>query len=132
MGDLLDLARQLVAHPGWRWLPGMLTADDYRVIGVDSDGWLLVCGSSEGDVVRWWDASLDWLPELTDPLTALGLLVIAREVWGDPRLHAEPWGDSDGWGAWAPKHSVALRGDGDTEVEALARAILAAPVRGGA
>lgn len=124
MGDLIELARQLVAHPGWRVLAGMV------MLETGGDSATAMYGSSVR-VVRDRASRPGEIPDLRDPLTALGLLVIAREVWGNPDLYVEAGVDDGLWVAW-------ICGDDEpcqiahTEVEALARAILAAPVRGGA
>jgi hypothetical protein len=61
-----------------RWMPGMLTADGWRVCGASSD--------------RDLDA-LDLagsIPDFTDPATVGCLLHQAREAWDSPRLQTSP------------------------------------------
>ena len=86
----IALARRAVAAPGWRWLPGM------AAIGRNGAKWRLymgsggvLCAQGEGDaggyVAGWsneWAEILGALPDLSDPLTALGLLALVRERWG--------------------------------------------------
>ena len=84
----IALARRAVAAPGWRWLPGMRIANTKfaRVVEV-CDG--EPCGAEEGateddNAAVWLEgwATTPLLPDLTDPLTALGLLALVRERWG--------------------------------------------------
>ena len=63
--DLIKLARRAVVCKGWRWMPGMLTLDGFRLSPVDADG--------------------DDPPDLTDPATIGCLLALVREAW-------EPYG----------------------------------------
>ena len=103
----IALARRAVAAPGWRWLPGM------AAIGRNGAKWRLymgsggvLCAQGEGDAggycAGWsseWAEILGALPDLSDPLTALGLLALVRERWGMPNLAAVR---KDGaWMLWA-------------------------------
>ncbi len=88
---LLTLSRRAVAAPGWRWLPGMRIANTKfaRVVAVD-DG--APCGAEEGatcddNAAMWLDEwTTPMLPDLSDDLTALGLLKLVREQW-DPEVY---------------------------------------------
>lgn len=65
--ELRTLAEQIVALPGWRWLPGLCVtnADGLRV-------WLQAAHSSVPG----------WLPDLTDPATGgvlMGLFPLAKD-----------------------------------------------------
>jgi hypothetical protein len=83
----IALARRLVAAPGWRWLPGMRVAGTKfaRVVAVRDSG---PCGAEEGatcddNAAEWLDeGATPMLPDLSDPLTAHGLLALVRERWG--------------------------------------------------
>jgi hypothetical protein len=88
----IALARRAVAAPGWRWLPGMRIANTKfaRVVEV-CDG--EPCGAEEGateddNAAVWLEewATTPLLPDLSDDLTALGLLALVRERWGMPHL----------------------------------------------
>lgn len=89
---LSALARQLAASPRWRWLPGM-AAIEFAVPGM---------ALTDGRPVRvddtWADVGL-WIPDLSDPVTAAALLVLAREVSGCPEAVAVRVGTA--WGVWA-------------------------------
>ena len=81
----LELAERAVACKYWRWLPGMLTMNDSRVVFYGDDGdsvW--VCTALEK--VRCIDDEA--LPDLTDPATVGCLLALVREAWGDPTIGA--------------------------------------------
>ena len=87
----IALSRRLVAAPGWRWLPGMRIAGTKfaRVVAVRDDA---PCGAEEGatcddNAAMWLDEwTTPMLPDLSDPLTALGLLKLVREKWGAPGI----------------------------------------------
>ena len=132
MTDLLPLARRAVAAPGWRWLPGMRIANTKfaRVVAV-RDG--APCGAEEGatcddNAAVWLDEwTTPMLPDLSDDLTALGLLKLVRGRWDLPNLAAVRKGDR--WMFWAdvglPDALYRLRAD--TEVELLVAALEVAP-----
>lgn len=128
---LLTLSRRLVAAPGWRWLPGMRIVNTKfaRVVAVD-DG--APCGAEEGatcddNAAMWLDEwTTPMLPDLADPLTALGLLALVRERWGMPNLAAVR---KDGaWMLWAGGLPDALyRLRAATELELMVLALEATP-----
>ena len=132
MTDLLPLARRAVAAPGWRWLPGMRIANTKfaRVVAV-RDG--APCGAEEGatcddNAAVWLDEwTTPMLPDLSDDLTALGLLKLVRGRWDLPNLAAVRKGDR--WMFWAdvglPDALYRLRAD--TEVELLVAALEVTP-----
>ena len=132
MTDILPLARRAVAAPGWRWLPGMRIANTKfaRVVAV-RDG--APCGAEEGatcddNAAVWLDEwTTPMLPDLSDDLTALGLLKLVRGRWDLPNLAAVRKGDR--WMFWAdvglPDALYRLRAD--TEVELLVAALEVTP-----
>ena len=133
----IALARRAVAAPGWRWMRGMRIADTKfaRVVAVRDSG---PCGAEEGptgddNAAVWLD---DWttatlLPDLSDPLTALGLLALVRERWGP--MSCVVW-DRDRK-MWAVYSHMAMMVEevwqpvavGATEVEALVVALEVTP-----
>ena len=136
------LARRAVACEGWRWLPGMAC-----IIGRFGPRGRVLEGGPSGDFITVhafaptaagggiWDirASHDILPDLTDPCTIGGLLLLVRDAWGDPEIHVAPlWSMNRrvGWRVWFGR-DLTLCFDGDTEAEALVAALEAAPVRAG-
>ena len=132
----IALARRAVAAPGWRWLPGM------AAIGRNGAKWRLymgsggvLCAQGEGDaggyVAGWsneWAEILGALPDLSDPLTALGLLALVRERWGDSGMYARPRGSKarPDWAVCAGVGGAPVAA-GESEVEALVLALEAAP-----
>jgi hypothetical protein len=126
--DLVDLALRAVACKGWRWMPGMLTDDGTTVCSQSDDGYLLIAGS-EGSCVSWWPIG-GHLPDLTDPATVGCLLALVREAYEDDFIGLEYDAPLGKWGAYAAEKGVwstRLRGEGNTEAEALVVALEAAP-----
>ena len=123
----IALASRAVACRAWRWMPGMLTTDGFRICRVDADGYKFgylteysYAHTVDGDV----------LPDLQDHATLGCLLALVREAHGKPAVPMF-WGDY--WqivytsevddGCAGHEHI----GDGDTEIEALVAALEAAP-----
>ena len=141
----IALARRAVAAPGWRWLPGMRIANTKfaRVVAVH-DG--APCGAEEGatcddNAAVWLDEwTTPMLPDLSDPLTALGLLALVRERWGPDvyLVHVKAYNGRDRRWTLArgtsPTLLVGMNADGvlcyvsaETEAEALILALEVAP-----
>ena len=107
-----------------RWLPGML-----------AERWSGPCHGTRRCIDSDWRNGFpgsDWSPDLSDPMTALGMLLLAREAWGDPSLalccidEAIPseWAWTDN--GLSPAAAVDLHGEWPTESEAITAAIIAA------
>ena len=120
------LARAVVDAGRWRWQRGMMSTCGPVVSSV--------CGAAcraNGD--RLVPLPPDALPDFTDPLTAAGTLLVARDVWG-LYIYVEPHDDGDCWrvirrraGEYGDTmETIAI---GPNELEALIAAILAAPVK---
>jgi len=79
----IEIARAFVACSRWKWLPGMLGPDGFRIQEVREDprGFTVV---SRG--MGWTAPSLqeDWLPDITDPCTLGGILQLVREARSQP------------------------------------------------
>ena len=130
-----ELAKRAVACKHWRWMPGMLTLEEIvppaitlgwdaaRVLHADEGGAVRVCTVLRK--VR--DIHDTALPDLTDPLTVQALLLLVREAWGKPGIHAR----RRGVGIWAVYADPWLKrkplGRGDTEAAALVATLEAAP-----
>ena len=141
----IALARRAVVAPGWRWLPGMRIASTKfaRVVAV-RDG--APCGAEEGatcddNAAMWLDEwTTPMLPDLSDPLTALGLLALVRERWGPDvyLVHVKAYNGRDRRWTLArgtsPTLLVGMNADSvlcyvsaETEVEALVVALEVTP-----
>ena len=127
---LLTLSRRLVAAPGWRRLPGMrfIRPDGSYPLRMVGEG----CYAHEGETGHSIPAATDLLPsdlpDLSDDLTALGLLKLVRERWGDPGMYVRPRG-SKARPDWAVCAGVGgtPQASGESEVEALVVALEVAP-----
>jgi hypothetical protein len=84
------------------WLPGMAGFRDdigkrRRVVETDRRGITRWCDEvgdyAEGDGWNREEIAEEWAPvapDLSDALTVQGLVLLAREAWGDPLLHVSP------------------------------------------
>lgn len=79
MSEMQELAKRAVACDHWRWMPGMLTLEGYRL---DNDGW-------------GWHAG--GLPDLTDPATVGCLLALVRSAWNLPSVCVVQWPEQNKW-----------------------------------
>ena len=77
--NLEELARRAIACKRWQWLPGMLTADGVRVIGLYATG-KMAGYTPNSNRFYFVDGSL---PDLTDPATLCCLQALLREAWGN-------------------------------------------------
>ena len=120
----MTLAKRAVACKGWRWLPGMLTLDQWRINTVYSDGdveWISDCGQVE--TIRAGPA----VPALDDPATLGCLLALVREAWG-PLVWWEPNHEGDGEGElYVYKGGECVLCYPGTEAATLVAALEAAP-----
>jgi len=135
--DALDLARCAVACPGWRWVPGMLDTDGWRILrGEDEDAGASLSNAA-GEMMHDRSLSLSVLPDLTDPATLGCLLALVREAWGDETMMVQALTDVETptilqWGVWYGFANVndvgnTPRAIGPTEAAALVAALEAAP-----
>lgn len=129
--DKVEISQRLVACKHFRWMPGMRTLGDWRVINVDSDGVEVVTDLSE--VVLFHSGDLPHipssLPDLTDPATLGCLLALVREICGDSEMHLTLGGA--GW-VWLSGESRVANvvldiPAGKTEAEAITLALEATP-----
>ena len=141
----IALARRAVAAPGWRWMRGMrITGTKFARVVAVRDG--APCGAKEGatcddNAAVWLDEwTTPMLPDLSDPLTALGLLALVRERWGPDvyLVHVKAYNGRDRRWTLArgtsPTLLVGMNADGvlcyvsaETEAEALILALEATP-----
>lgn len=81
--DQIALASRAVACRAWRWIPGMLTTDGFRICRVDADGYKF------GYLTKYsyaYTVDGDVLPDLEDPATLGCLLALVREAHAVPFL----------------------------------------------
>jgi hypothetical protein len=78
---MIEIAKRAVACKGWRWMPGMLTMDGRRVVGVDGDVLVLHYADEHKCYQRWTE---DAEPDLGDPATLGCLLALVREARNTP------------------------------------------------
>lgn len=81
--ELQALARRVTDCKSWRWMPGMRTIGDWRVINIDADGVEVV--TDLGEVVLFHSGDLPHiassLPDLNDPATLGCLIYLIQESY---------------------------------------------------
>jgi hypothetical protein len=96
--EQISEARRWVALPGWRWMPGMCSANGSRVLFVDDDNGDVCLSVDDGQVPYWLDGpAQNMLPDVTDPATRGCLLALAREITGQPDLSTVWISSADVW-----------------------------------
>jgi hypothetical protein len=123
--EQIALAKRAVACKGWRWMPGMLTVENFRCIW--SDAWQIELASYAAYNHRRSHLKSE-LPSLTDPATLGCLLALVREHHKEPRLAVVPTGK--GWSVsrvWLRCPHDRVAGVHTLEAEALVAALEAAP-----
>jgi len=84
--EQIALAKRAVACKGWRWMPGMLTTCDLRVVDGGDDYAIGHRSGPTKDGGGWYDGeAAGLLPDLTDPATMGCVLALVREAWSAPR-----------------------------------------------
>lgn len=119
-----DLARQLAAHPRWRWMAGMREESGDRISRIEGDRVVYV--DREGDVESCPDDGIYFgIPDLADPAT-LGCLIAMltdRLLTIGHRREEDDGGEL--WRIVIVADDGRMQGfRGDTFGEALARAVL--------
>jgi hypothetical protein len=117
---MTEIAKRAVACKGWRWMPGMLTLDGRRVVGVDGDVLVLHYADEHKCYQRWTE---DAEPDLGDPATVGCLRELVKAAWSSEYVFTLYSTDR---ASWIVKHGKMLVEAG-TEVEALVAALEAAP-----
>lgn len=126
----MDDARRAVECLGWGWLAGMMDLRGYRLVSVRPMSGLWVAVGPDG-VDRFFRPIL---PDLSDPLTALGLLHLVREAWGDPGMSTlqtcaefDYWIVQRGQSGRRDEYGGDITGEQSGEAEALVAALELAP-----
>lgn len=136
--SLRALADRAVACKAWRWLPGSVDEDGYRVTGTYTDiegGFLQLVRFESPEPVKGCSPAQMNIPDLSDPATLGCLRALVREAWGDPLMMAhfvslrakEVWGIRTRAIQTAMGYPKLLADGCSTEAEALVRALEAAP-----
>ena len=142
--ELEALARRAVACSRWRWMPGMLIADNGAGIRFlwEDDRYLHGMAAEVGGLWMRMGKDRERLPDLTDAATLGCLLALVREAYGSPALYcrlSSTTRASDGIRAWEvmgwldPDRSPHGRGGSfrgwgyASEAEALVATLEAAP-----
>jgi hypothetical protein len=118
--EQIALAKRAVACKVWRWMPGMLTVENFRCIW--SDAWQIELASYAAYNHRRSHLKSE-LPNLTDPATLGCLLALVREAFHSTNVFVLWSADRK---TWIVKHGRALV-EAQTEAEALVAALEAAP-----
>ncbi len=130
--EQIALSQRLVACSAFRWMPGMLTAEGYRITVVrggmagvqDDEHYPKTWGLEPHDCREPMDP-FDWTPDLTDPATLGCILALVREAWTDPTAHTEPTPMALG-GGWRCAAGPTLFEAASTDAEAMIIALEAA------
>jgi len=126
---MTEIAKRAVACKGWRWMPGMLTLDGRRVVGVDGDVLVLHYADEHKCYQRWAE---DAEPEFMDAATRGCLLWLVRQALADGTATVS-YDEFDGTFYCMARHELdgkpywGVVTKADTEVEALVAALEAAP-----
>lgn len=126
---MIEIAKRATACKGWRWMPGMLTLDGRRVVGVDGDVLELFYADEHKCYPRWTE---DAEPEFMDSATRGCLLWLVRQALADGTATVS-YDEFDGTFYCMARYELdgkpywGVVTKADTEVEALAAALEAAP-----
>jgi hypothetical protein len=126
---MTEIAKRAVACKGWCWMPGMLTLDGRRVVGVDGDVLELFYADEHKCYQRWAE---DAEPDFGDPATVGCLLALVRRALTDETATVS-YDDFDGTFFCMARHELdgqpywGVVTQADTEVDALVAALEAAP-----
>lgn len=123
------LARRAVACRGWRWMQGMLIADNGAGVRFlwEDDRYLHGMAAEASGLWMRMNKDRERLPDLTDPATLGCLLALVREAWSQPSAttlaHRGRW-----YVVYEDTHASSwIAACMPTEAEALIAALEAAP-----
>ena len=108
MSDKMQALGRRWAALGLEWLPGMLACGPWRVLTVATDGYPMSMFATAHHRPRgWWGlagqpgAAREVIPDFSDRLTELALLVHVQQAWADPRAYVMPLSGLHTAGRWA-------------------------------
>jgi hypothetical protein len=89
---LTAAAERLITLPGFKWMPGMVDVEGYRLLIAYDDGSFRICIYDEA-----FDSGCMSLPNLTDPATLGCVLAMVCDAWSDPgfTLYGERFYDAE-------------------------------------
>ena len=127
----IELAKRAVACRNWKWLEGMLTICDLRVIEGGTD---YIIGHRQGDTRSgggWYDGeSVGLLPNIIDPATIGCLLDLVRQAWytapANVNCHMSYSPEKGHYRYWTCSYCTGEKWEqtqGETEAEALILAL---------
>lgn len=122
------LTRRAVACRGWRWMQGMLIADNGAGVRFlwEDDRYLHGMAAEASGLWMRMNKDRERLPDLTDPATLGCLLALVREAWSQPSAttlaHHGRW-----YVVHADVDASSRLAAWPTEAEALIAALEAAP-----
>jgi len=120
--ELEAITRRAIACKHWRWMPGMLTTENLRIIETTP---ALVVSDGRSTTHFRTRMCLTW-PNLRDPSTLLCLLMLVREAHDDTKMFAETY--SFLRNSWRDTNVFFSKSwDATTEAAALVAALEGAP-----
>jgi len=113
-----------------RWLPGMMDSSGDRVLAVGGSGVTIDRIVRDGHDHEREGAADMFPPDPYDPLTTMGMLLLAREAMGDPLLVTAPFRADNSRVLWMTQSWSARYSDNaPTERAAIEAAIIATAER---
>jgi hypothetical protein len=123
--EIRSLEIRAMKCPSWRWMAGMVTRSEVRVTRAVGSRIVGVLDPAYHEV----GLDADDQPDFTDSATLGCLLFLVREAWSDPRIGVRGYIDEPGDPIYYAVEPLDVEITGDTEAEALVRALEAVGVK---